>query len=46
MTTKEEKKPIVPTKRIRGGAVEDEIDDFYDNHDILVDTVEEEPYWQ
>ena len=42
MTTKEEKKHIVPTKRLRGGAIEDEIDNFNDNNDILVETVGEE----
>ena len=45
MTTTEEMRPTVPIKRLRGGAIEDEIDDFYDSNDILVETVEEEePY--
>ena len=35
----------VPIRRIRGGAIEDEIDDFYDNNDVMVEIVEEdEPY--
>ena len=45
MTTTEETKPIVPTIRLRGGVIEDEIDDYYDNNNILVEMVEEEkPY--
>ena len=44
MTTTEEIRPTVPIQRLRGGAIEDEIDDFYDNNDIMVETVEEEPY--
>ena len=46
MTTKEEMKPIAPTKRLRKGAIEDEIDDFYDNNDIMGETVEEEESYE
>ena len=46
MTTTEETKPIVPTIRLRGGAIEDKIDDYYDKNGILVETVEEEEQYK
>ena len=40
MTTTEEMKPIVPPVRLREGAIEDKISDYYDNTDILVGIVD------
>lgn len=42
MTNTQEIKPIVAPIRLRGGAIEDKIEDYYNNNYILVETVEPE----